>query len=74
MFSTNLKTVLYNVQLLETLGKIERVNGMIRSVLDKLEGIKADLVKGHLVQAFMKWRDMISRDRREYQCKECCDI
>ena len=40
------KTLLYNVQSLETLGKIERVNGMTRSVLDKLSGIKADLVRG----------------------------
>lgn len=50
--------MLYNVQLLETLGKIERVNGMTRSVLDKLKGIKADLLKGHLAQALKKWRDI----------------
>ena len=29
------KTLLFNVQSLETLGKIERVNGMTKSVLDK---------------------------------------
>jgi len=62
------KTLLYNVQSLETLGKIERVNGMARSVLDKLEAIKADLVRGHedwqewdlprLVIALKKWRDI----------------
>ena len=40
------KILLFNVQSLETLGKIERVNGMTRSVLDKLSGIKSDLVKG----------------------------
>ena len=40
------KTLLYNVQSLETLGKLERVNGMTRSVLDKLPGIKSDLVRG----------------------------
>ena len=40
------KTLLFIVQSLETLGKIERVNGMTRSVLDKLKGIKADLVRG----------------------------
>ena len=62
------KTLLFNVQSLETLGKIDRVNGMTRSVLDKLTGIKADLVRGqenwqdwdlpHLAQALKKWRDI----------------
>ena len=62
------KTLLFNVQSLETLGKIERVNGMKRSVLDKLKGIKADLVRGQdnwqdwdlprLTQALKKWRDV----------------
>jgi len=64
------KTLLYNVQSLETLGKLERVNGMARCVLDKLKGIKADLVRGEagwqdwdlprLVIAPKKWRDMNS--------------
>ena len=40
------KTLSYNVQSLETLGKIERVNGTTRSVLEKLKGIKAELVRG----------------------------
>ena len=40
------KTLLFNVQSLETLGKIEREKGMTISVLDKLTGIKADLVRG----------------------------
>ena len=62
------KTLLLNVQSLETLGKIERVNGMTISVLDKLTGIKADLVRGQenwqdwdltrLAQAVKKWRDV----------------
>ena len=62
------KILLFNVQSLETLGKIERVNGMTRSVLDKLKGIKADLVRGQdnwqdwdlprLTQALKKWRDV----------------
>ena len=62
------KTLLFNVQSLETLGKIERVNGMTRSVLDKLKGIKADLLRGQdnwqdwdlprLTQALKKWRDV----------------
>ena len=62
------KTLLYNVQSLETLGKLERVNGMTRSVLDKLPGIKSDLVRGkdgwqdwglaQLVTALKLWRDI----------------
>ena len=60
------KTLLLNVQSLEMLGKIERVNGMTRSVLDKLKGIKADLVRGQenwqdwdLPRlTLMKWRDV----------------
>ena len=64
------KTLLHNVQSLETLGKLERVNGMARSVLDKRKGIKADLVRGEagwqdwdlprLVLALKKWRDINS--------------
>ncbi|XP_074606420.1 uncharacterized protein LOC141859454 [Acropora palmata] len=64
------KTLLHNVQSLETLGKLERVNEMARSVLDKLKGIKADLVRGEagwqdwhlhrLVLALKKWRDINS--------------
>ena len=60
------KTLLYNVQSLETLGKIERVNGMMRSILDKLSEMKANLVRGQtdwqdwdfprLVRAIKEWR------------------
>ena len=32
-----------NVQSLETLGKLKDVTGNVRSVLDKLKGVKADL-------------------------------
>ena len=62
------KTLLFNVRSLETFGQIERVNGMTISVLDKLTGIKADLVRGQenwqdwdlprLAQALRKWRDV----------------
>ena len=38
------KKLLYNVQSLETLGKLREVSGNVRAVLDKLRGIKADLV------------------------------
>ena len=41
------KTLLYNVQSLKTLGKIEQVVGMVRSVLKKLKAIKGDLVRVH---------------------------
>ena len=71
------KTLLYNVQSLETLGKVERVNGMTRSVLDKLKGIKADLVRGEggwqdwdlprLIVALKKWRDINPVDEFEAQ-------
>ena len=40
------KTLSHNVQSLQTMGKIERVNGNTRNVLEKLKGIKADLVRG----------------------------
>ena len=40
------KTLMYSVKLLETLGKLDKVSGMARSVMEKLRGIKADLVKG----------------------------
>ena len=66
------KTLSYSVQSLETLGKIERVNGTTRNVLEKLKGIKADLVRGEegwqdwdlprLVIALKKWKDIHSVD------------
>ena len=40
------QTLNYNVQSLETLGKLSRCLSMVRGVLDKLPGIKADLVSG----------------------------
>ena len=62
------KILLCNVQSLETLGKLERVNGMTRSVIDKLPGIKSDIVRGHegwqdwglaqLVKEMKVWRDI----------------
>jgi len=60
------KRLLYNVQSLETLGKLRDVAGNVRAVLDKLKGIKSDLVRGHeqwqgwdfrqLLQAIKRWR------------------
>ena len=62
------KTLSHNVQALETLGKVERVNGTTRAVLEKLKGIKTDLVRGEegwqewdlprLVVALKKWKDI----------------
>ena len=62
------KKLLYNVQLLETLGKLREVSGNVRSVIGKLKGIKADLVRGQdgwqewdfpqLVQALKRWKDI----------------
>ena len=40
------QTLNYNVQSLETLGKLSGCLSMLRGVLDKLPGIKADLVNG----------------------------
>ena len=73
------KTLLYNVQSLETLGKLERVNGMVRSVLEKLKGVKADLVGGdeswqdwdlsQLLVALKKWKNVNPVERSETQGK-----
>ena len=62
------KTLLFNVQSLETLGKLQDVKGNVRCVIDKLKGIKSDLVRGQsgwqdwdfpqLVQALKRWKDI----------------
>lgn len=62
------KTLLFNVQSLETLGKLQDVKGNVRCVIDKLKGIKADLVRGQsgwqewdftqLVKALKQWKDI----------------
>ena len=58
----------YNVQSLESLGKLSECWGLVRSVLNKLKGIKADLVRGQtewqtlgfpeLVKALQTWKDI----------------
>ena len=58
----------YNVQSLESLGKLSECWGLVRSVLNKLKGIKADLVRGQtewqsrgfpeLVKALQIWKDI----------------
>jgi hypothetical protein len=62
------KTLLFNVQSLETLGKLKDVKGNVRFVIDKLKGIKSELVRGHsgwqdwdftqLVKALKMWKDI----------------
>ena len=62
------QTLTYNVQSLETLGKLSDSLSMVRRVLDKLPGIKADLVRNkvgwqdwrfaHLLQALQEWKDI----------------
>ena len=46
------KKLLFSVQSLEMLGKLREISGNMRAVLDKLKGIKEDLVWGH-----KGWRD-----------------
>jgi len=60
------KRLLYNMQCLETLCKLCDVAGNVRAVLDKLKGIKSELVQGHgqwqewdfrlLLQAVKRWK------------------
>ena len=69
------KTLMYNVQSLETLGKLQEVKGNVRSVIEKLKGIKADLVRGQenwqewnftqLLEALRKWKDIHPVEDRE---------
>lgn len=59
------ETLLPNLQALETMGKIREVNGYVRMTLDKLEGIRGDLVRTDdnwqewdfpfLLEALRKW-------------------
>ena len=59
--------LLQSVQALETMGKLREVNGYVRLTLDKLEGIRGDLVRTdddwrdwkfpQLVEALRKWTE-----------------
>ena len=61
------ETLVYNVQSLETLGKLRDINGYVRTTLDKLEGIRGDLVRTdkdwqewdfpQLVEALRQWTE-----------------
>ena len=62
------KTLLFNIQSLETLGKLQDVKGNVRCVIDKLKRIKSELVRGQsgwqewdfpqLVNALKAWKDI----------------
>ena len=62
------KTLLFNVQSLETLGKLQDVKGNVRYIIDKLKRIKSDLVRGQsgwqdwdfpqLVNAVKLWKNI----------------
>ncbi len=61
------ETLVTSVQSLETLGKLTQVSGYVRMTLDKLEGIRSNLVRTddswqewkfpHLVEALRKWTE-----------------
>ena len=60
------KHLRYNVQSLDTLGRLSDVKGNVRATLDKLKAIKGELVQGHenwqnwdyedLLKALKTWR------------------
>ena len=66
------KQLRFNVQSLDTLGRLADVKGNVRSTLDKLKGIKADLVRGNegwkdwgfkdLLTELKKWTDINPRE------------
>ena len=59
--------LLYSIQALESMGKLKEISGCTRATLDKLESIRADLVRldddwqllgfPHLVAARSKWTE-----------------
>ena len=67
IFILSFTKLLFNVQSLETLGKLRQVNGYVRMCLEKLEGIRGDLVRTDddwcqwdfpkLVDALRKWTE-----------------
>lgn len=62
------KSLLYNTQALETMGRLNKFRGMAKNVVKKLKEIKADLVRGNegwqdcdltpLIAELKKWRDI----------------
>ena len=62
------KNLRYNVQSLDTMGRLSEVKGNVRATLDKLKGIKGELVQGHdnwqnwgyedFLKALKTWREI----------------
>ena len=62
------KNLRYHVQSLDTLGRLSEVKGNVRATLDKLKGIKGELVQGHdnwqnwgyedLLKSLKTWREI----------------
>jgi hypothetical protein len=71
--------LLWNVQALETLGKLKEITGYVRMTIDKLGGIRGDLVRTddawqewkfpELIEALRQWtvRNPISSDEKNYE-------
>ena len=66
------ETLLYNVQSLETLGKTSDCLALVRGILTKLPGVKAELVQGkpewktwdftQLIDALREWKEIHPRE------------
>ena len=66
-----------HVQALETLGKVKSINGYVRLLLDRLPGVRSDLVRSdenwtdwefpHLVEALRRWteRNPVHDEKRD---------
>ena len=71
------KKLVHNVQSLETLGKLGDVARNTRAVLDKLRGIKVDIVRGQdgwqecdfpqLAHALKRWKDINTIEANEIE-------
>jgi hypothetical protein len=63
--------LLGHVQALETLGKLEQVAGNVRMTLDKLVGIRADLIRTE--KDWKKWT-FTELDHRSVECTKVVDV
>ena len=63
------KQLRYNVQSLDTLERLGDVKGNVRSTLDKLKGVKADLVRGN-----EGWRDCVFKEDLLREFKKWTDV
>ena len=72
------ETLLVNIQPLETMGRLKEINGYVRMTLDKLPGIRSDLVRmdddwqewdfPRFAEAIRKWtlRNPVSDEKRPF--------